>query len=65
MATWTPTTESSSPTWTKADESGAGGINYGMPIGLLLAITYGADPALTWTTTSESSAGTWTKINES
>lgn len=57
MATWDNESKNSA-TFTNQVKVGYGGISVGMPIGLLLALTYGAPPDLVFSNDSKNSS-TW------
>ena len=63
MATWSNTNESAA-TWTEAP-SEPENLAKGMPIGLLLALTYANTVSgVSWIPDDEPSAATWTAVSE-
>jgi hypothetical protein len=62
MTTWSKITKASGTSWTNIAEAPAR-ISSGMPIGLLLALTY-SNPAGGWNKIAKATNTSWTKITK-
>ena len=64
--TWNKITKASGTSWTKVTKpsNNSGGLSNGMPIGLLLSLTYTLAGSTAWTKITKASGTTWTKITK-